>query len=879
MEPVAKEEVERIYELYHEKKYHEYIKAGLGLVEKGIISEFLFSTIANSHFVLEQYDLALLMSNKCNAFFPSTTHLINLAAIHDKLKSYDDQAEILIQLYETTHEVEFLNKLLTCPFQTKMDAFTNIIKWYREGLFPIETLFMCMSRFLFKNCMFFLQYGRTMADVCLGLLYNDDITDELVWKNLETAPFLWVQTFSIYYLIMPKLIYTSNQDIESEYNRLESNLKRLSEFPLKSMTVFDYSMQFSHNISYYYTYTGYNIKNLLQNYSIMMYKLCPDLNDYTAPIERLPNATPRIGILSRFVTENHSVCRDRAGIIKALCHDPTFEIYLIVYDEKEGDVFRSIMGDTRPYKKVIIGKNDIHDTVKTIRDLALDVLLYPEIGMCGFTSILAHTRLATTQAVTWGHSETSGIPTIDYYVSSKWYEDIDIGPDNYSEKLITMNSLSTYYYNLNILPECTTLNESLVGIKRNHRFYNTHRTYGIFQTMFKYHPDSIWIIKELLIRDPNGIVVVLLDNHPAWISHMEEQLGPLCSRLRMVDKMNKQNYCRMLRCMDILIDTYPFGGCNTTLDAFFYKKIVMTMPSSKLNGRFTYGFYQKMGITEPICLSLADLVLKTLYYASNDLERMRLEDRIHEKSVLLYEELDSITEWNSLFREWCLVKTPMCTPNIVLSRFKEDISYMENYLYPTLVYNKGDECISPKSPFIYKRIIKLPNIGKCDHTYLTHIISNYDILSDITLFLPASFYYQPNKRSLANQLIYRVMVTGKTCFVGKKLGDLKTELGEFKLESWDSTFKANKELSPQLELCEERPFGTWFSKLFGEQTCPFVTYFGILAVRKEDILRRPKSFYEELLNYVKTPNPEAGHYIERSWGVIFQAENPEYVTF
>ena len=45
MEPVAKEEVERIYELYHEKKYHEYIKAGLGLVEKGIISEFLFSTI------------------------------------------------------------------------------------------------------------------------------------------------------------------------------------------------------------------------------------------------------------------------------------------------------------------------------------------------------------------------------------------------------------------------------------------------------------------------------------------------------------------------------------------------------------------------------------------------------------------------------------------------------------------------------------------------------------------------------------------------------------------------------------------------------------------------------------------------------------------
>jgi hypothetical protein len=204
---------------------------------------------------------------------------------------------------------------------------------------------------------------------------------------------------------------------------------------------------------------------------------------------------------------------------------------------------------------------------------------------------------------------------------------------------------------------------------------------------------------------------------------------------------------------------------------------------------------------------------------------------------------------------------------------------MEHYRYPALVYNKGDECICPRLSLIYKRVISLPNVGKCDHTYLTHIISNYHNLSDITLFLPASFYYQPNKRSLANQLLYRTIVTGKSCFVGKRVTDLKTDMADFELQKWDSTFEPNKELSPQLELCEQRPFGKWFSKVFGEQTCSIVTYFGILAVKKEDILRRPKSFYEELLNYVKTPNPEAGHYIERSWGVIFQSENPEYITF
>ncbi len=52
----------------------------------------------------------------------------------------------------------------------------------------------------------------------------------------------------------------------------------------------------------------------------------------------------------------------------------------------------------------------------------LDVLIYPEIGMDPMTAKLACLRLAPVQVTTWGHPETSGLPTIDYYMSAAEFE-------------------------------------------------------------------------------------------------------------------------------------------------------------------------------------------------------------------------------------------------------------------------------------------------------------------------------------------------------------------------------------------------------------------------------------------------------------------------
>lgn len=64
--------------------------------------------------------------------------------------------------------------------------------------------------------------------------------------------------------------------------------------------------------------------------------------------------------------------------------------------------------------------------------------------------------------------------------------------------------------------------------------------------------------------------------------------------------------------------------------------------------------------------------------------------------------------------------------DLVVSRFNEDISWLSQIKgFNTFIYNKGNQL---------ERSISLPNIGREVHTYLYHIINNYDNLSDWTFF-------------------------------------------------------------------------------------------------------------------------------------------------
>lgn len=209
---------------------------------------------------------------------------------------------------------------------------------------------------------------------------------------------------------------------------------------------------------------------------------------------------------------------------------------------------------------------------------------------------------------------------------------------------------------------------------------------------------------------------------------------------------------------------------------------------------------------------------------------------------------------------------------IVVARYNENIEWLRDdpfNKYSTIIYNKGESDIQKFGKIT--KIVQLNNVGRCDGSFLHHIVTNYDHLSTITLFFPGSLNIAM-KYKKAVQLVNEIELYKDTVFIGARCSNVQENLYGFLLDEWASTDTDNYKRNPEsiLTPANIRPFGKWYQNKFGNLKTTYVSYAGILGIHKKDILKRPKSFYEKLLEEVNvSSNPEVGHYIERSWQAIF----------
>ena len=87
-----------------------------------------------------------------------------------------------------------------------------------------------------------------------------------------------------------------------------------------------------------------------------------------------------------------------------------------------------------------------------IRALNADIVLYPELGADGFTFGLAAQRLAPLQLCAWGQPVTSGLPTIDAFLSCDVMEPPGAAA-HYRERLVTLPGIGTRYLSPPLPPE------------------------------------------------------------------------------------------------------------------------------------------------------------------------------------------------------------------------------------------------------------------------------------------------------------------------------------------------------------------------------------------------------------------------------------------
>ncbi|XP_078383341.1 uncharacterized protein LOC144665929 [Oculina patagonica] len=202
----------------------------------------------------------------------------------------------------------------------------------------------------------------------------------------------------------------------------------------------------------------------------------------------------------------------------------------------------------------------------------------------------------------------------------------------------------------------------------------------------------------------------------------------------------------------------------------------------------------------------------------------------------------------------------------VIAHYNENLDWITPIASHAHVYHKGNDLHPP--PLQLYAWERLPNVGRESHTYLYHIIRNYDKLPETTIFLQADnshwqcrFFTQPPM-----DYVYDIKSMTSLKITCNKPVRFAPWGGIRYLPKWREMLRSGEIRCANLTLRD------FFKELFGVPPPRFV-YFcpsGCFAATRDMIKKHPKSFYIKALSFLDDHrNPEEGHYFERLWSAIF----------
>jgi predicted O-linked N-acetylglucosamine transferase (SPINDLY family) len=238
---------------------------------------------------------------------------------------------------------------------------------------------------------------------------------------------------------------------------------------------------------------------------------------------------------------------------------------------------------------------------ETIRAAQIDLLYYWESGSDSLNYFLSFFRPAPIQVTSWGLSITTGIPQMDYFISSHLLETAD-AEAHYSERLVKFNTL----------PTCFARPKLPSPLKPRAHFDLPAAAHLYFcpQNLLKFHPDFDSLLAQILRRDPQGLVLLLEGNVPRLKEAVQQRFAraipDVLDRLRFVPRQSFPDFLNLIALADVLLDTVHYRGGNTAHEALALGTPIVTLPGPFLRGRLTLGRYQKIGVMDTVAHSPAE---------------------------------------------------------------------------------------------------------------------------------------------------------------------------------------------------------------------------------------------------------------------------------
>jgi protein O-GlcNAc transferase len=280
--------------------------------------------------------------------------------------------------------------------------------------------------------------------------------------------------------------------------------------------------------------------------------------------------------------------------------------------------------------------------VQALQDRHLEILIYPEVGMDQRTVQLASLRLATAQVAAWGHPETTGLSTIDYYLTAEAFEPSEAA-EYYSEQLIRLPNLGTYYEPIS--PPAICLQLADFGISSDIPLLVCP---GV---PYKYAPEHDHIFVDIARELGRCQFVFFNCPIPQMTARLRERLerafegaGLAPARhLLFVPWLSPDEFLGLLQRATVFLDTLGFSGFNTTMQAIECDLPIVAHEGRFMRGRFASSIMRRIGIADLVASGKADYVRLAVSLARDADHRSQVSSRIRAAKHALFRDSEPIS--------------------------------------------------------------------------------------------------------------------------------------------------------------------------------------------------------------------------------------------
>ena len=318
-------------------------------------------------------------------------------------------------------------------------------------------------------------------------------------------------------------------------------------------------------------------------------KIYKELNENCINAEN-KNKKIKIGFVSEFFT-NHTIGRLFKNIIFSLDRNK-FDIFIFHSSRtKAGNIYDEfIEKEKNGFLKNIRLPKKLMEKIEIFKREKFDILFYPDIGMSIEMYYLSLIRLAKYQIMSWGHPETTGSESIDYFLCSKSLITNETSK-SYSEKLLLMDHLPMIYEMPNVIR------------KLNDKDLSKKNIYSCPQTMFKFHPDFDHLLAKILEKDKKGILYLIKDSNKIYYQKLINRFKKIknfdLDRVIFIDTQKRDDYINHLGTSSVLLDPLYFGAGNSFHESMVYGTPTVTMPTKFIKSRIVSAAYIQMEIDNP----------------------------------------------------------------------------------------------------------------------------------------------------------------------------------------------------------------------------------------------------------------------------------------